>query len=87
MGRSLPMSPDYRVAVFNALALQTLVAVISLLVLERGFTARLCGVALLGFWVTVAVVIARRPRKSTHADLGFIRFGYVPLALPAFLAS
>ena len=79
MDRALPISPDYRNPIFQALALQAVIVALSQLVLDFGTSARICGIALLGFWAGVALLIARRPATPTPADLALIRIGFLPL--------
>lgn len=79
MDRVLPISPEYRKPVFQALALQAVVVTLSLGVLDLGTSARICGLAVLGFWAGAALIIARRPSTPTPADLALIRVGFLPL--------
>lgn len=84
----LPISPSYRKPVFQALGLQAVTVTLSLLILDFGTSARVCGIALLGFWAGVAVLIARRPASPTRTDLALIRIGFLPLlglAVPVVL--
>ena len=84
MTRSLPISPSYRKPVFEAVGLQVLLGFFSLLILDGGTTARVCGIALVAFWVGVAVLIWRRPQSPTRTDIELVRFGYLPLMVIAF---
>ena len=85
MNIPLPISLAYRKPIFEALVLQGIVAVLSLMILDGGTTARICGIALLGFWGGTAVLILRRPIAPTTFDLAFVRFGYLPVVLLAIL--
>ena len=88
MNTVLPISPAYRNAVFDALAIQALIAVFSGMILDCGQTARGCGIALLAFWGGAAVLICRRPLSPTRIDIELIRFGYLPvIALTFFVAN
>ncbi len=80
----LPISPGYRKPVFEALALQAVLGFCSLLILDGGTTARVCGIALVAFWGGAAVLIWRRPLSPTKTDIWLIRFGYLPLVVLAF---
>lgn len=73
------LSPAYRVAVHSALKLQVPVAILLLLMLDNGMTARIGGCVMAGFWLGVAAVMIRRPWTPTRLDLVFIRLGYIPL--------
>lgn len=49
MAHSLPISANYRRPVFEAIGLQVLLGFLSLLILDGGTTARICGIALVAF--------------------------------------
>ena len=84
MTPSLPISPNYRKPIFEALGLQVLLGLFSLLILDGGTTARICGIALVAFWGGAAVLIWRRPPSPTRIDIELLRFVYLPLVVIAF---
>jgi hypothetical protein len=84
MSYSLPISPSYRKPVFEALILQTVLGVLSALMLDGGETARICGIALVAFWGAAAVLIWRHPHSPSRIDITFVRFGYLPVVVVAF---
>jgi hypothetical protein len=84
MTRSLPISSRYRRPVFEAVGLQVVLGILSLLILDGGATARICGIALVAFWGGAAVLIWRKPRSPTRTDIQLLRFGYLPLVVVAF---
>ena len=84
MTPSLPISSNYRRPIFEALGLQVLLGLFSLLILDGGTTARICGIALAAFWSGAAVLIWRRPLSPTRMDIELLRFGYLPLVVIAF---
>jgi hypothetical protein len=84
MSYSLPISPNYRIPIFEAVALQALLGLLSMLILDGGTTARICGIALVAFWGGATVLIWRRPQSPTKTDVELIRFGYLPLVVVAF---
>lgn len=84
MSYSLPISPNYRKPVFEAVAVQVVIGLFSLLILDGGTTARICGIAIVAFWGGAAVLIWRRPQSPTKTDIALIRFGYLPLTVLAF---
>lgn len=49
MTQALPISSNYRKPIFEALGRQVLLGVLSLLVLDGGTAARICGIALVAF--------------------------------------
>lgn len=85
MNYSLPISPSYRKPVFEAVALQALLGLLSALILDGGTTARICGIALVAFWGGAVVLIGRRPQSPTRTDIELLRFGYLPLVVIAFV--
>ena len=84
MSYSLPIAPSYRKPIFEAVVLQALLSILSLLMLDGGTTARICGIALVAFWAAAVVLILRRPRTPTRTDLSFVRFGYLAMVVVAF---
>jgi len=85
MSYSLSLSPHYRKAIFSAVALQVIIGFLSLMILDGGACAQICGVALLAFWGGVMVLIWRHPQSPTYTDLQLIRFGYLPVVVIAFI--
>jgi len=81
---SLPISPSYRKAIFEAVALQVLLGLFSGLILDGGTTARIFGIALVAFWGGATILIWRRPQSPTRTDIEVIRFGYLPVVVIAF---
>ena len=80
----LPISPKYDSAIYEALAVQVVVGVLGLLVLDGGMTAQICGIALLAFWSGVGILIYRHPHTPSKADLALIRVGYFPVLVISF---
>src|SRR4051794_21374872 len=83
------LSAEYREPVRFTLLQQVPVAVLCLLMLDGGRMARVCGIAMVGFWCGVFLLWLRRPRQPTRTDLAFLRWGFFPifaasLALAAF---
>jgi hypothetical protein len=85
MSHSLPISPHYRKAVFEAVALQVIIGIFSLMILDGGECAQICGAAILAFWGGVIVLIWRHPQSPTYTDIRLIRFGYLPAVVIAFV--
>jgi len=83
--QAIPISKDYDSPVFEALAIQVIVAILSLLILDGGQVAQVCGVALVAFWAAGALLIYRCPQTPSRADLQVIRFGYLPVVVLAFV--
>ena len=78
---TLPLSPAYREAIWTAIVLQMFTALFLLTILDGGTLARAGGCAMAGFWIGVAVVMARRPRNPSSLDLLYVRWGYLPMLI------
>jgi len=81
MNRTVPISDSYRQPIFDALKLQVIIGVLSLMILDGGQCGQICGAALLAFWGGAAVLIWRRPQTPTKTDLQLLRFGYLPIVI------
>ena len=81
MSRSVPISDDYRKPVFDAVVLQVIIGVLSLMILDGGECAQICGAALLAFWGGTAVLIWRHPQSPSKMDIRLLRFGYLPVVI------
>jgi hypothetical protein len=85
---AIPISQSYRSPIFEALALQTIIGVVALMILDGGGIAQICGIALLAFWSGVATLIVRHPQNPTATDLSAIRIGYIAVvAITPFIAG
>jgi hypothetical protein len=80
------ISENYRSSIRVAVIFSGIAAILSGLMLDGGETARLTGIGLAVFWVSVLVAIRRRPRTPTHLDLLYIRWG-CPSLLIVFQAA
>ena len=72
-------SPEYNAAFKTALLLQTVLAVVTALVLDFGQTNRAFWVAFFCQWAMVWIILFRRPIHPTWLDLALVRYGIVPL--------
>ena len=79
-----PITSKYRKPIFEAIGLQIVVGFLSLLILDGGTIARICGIALMAFWIGAVVLIWRRPNSPTPADIELLRFGYLPVIFIAY---
>ncbi|MEI8289428.1 MAG: hypothetical protein WCH99_08130 [Verrucomicrobiota bacterium] len=84
MKRALPISPKYDSPIFEAVAIQLVLGILSALILDGGTVARICGIALVAFWGGAVVMIWRHPQSPTKVDIELIRFGFLPVAVLAF---
>ena len=83
----LPISPKYDSPIFEAVALQIVLGLLSLLILDGGEVAQICGIALVAFWSGAVVLIWRHPQSPSRLDLELIRFGYLPVVVISFLLT
>lgn len=84
---TLPVSPAYRDAIKAAILLQFLVMLLLLLLLDGGYTARIGGCAMIGFWGGVAAIMFRRPRNPSRIDLLYVRWGYLALLVLSVIVA
>ncbi len=77
--------PRYNGAMGTALALAGAMLLLGALVLDGGTTLRWLLAATLCQCVVVLLVLARRPRSPTDADLAIVRYGILGLAAIFFL--
>jgi ABC-type antimicrobial peptide transport system permease subunit len=68
-----------RLAFRLAIIQQIPIALLCALNLDGGLTAKICGFAMLGYWVAVAWILLRRPLLNSRTDLVFIRWGFLAL--------
>ena len=72
------ISRRYEPAILSALKVQGVAAILAMLLLDGGQAARVLGVALLAFWGTAGILIARRMTDPTPWILAWIRLGWIP---------
>lgn len=84
MNYRLPISPVYRTAIFEALTLQVLAAVFSLMILDLGQMAQICGIAIVAFWAGATTLICRHRQSPTTTDITLVRFGFLLVIVISF---
>jgi hypothetical protein len=77
----VPIADSYRRPLWDAFAVQAVLLMLSAMMLDFGVTAQCSLIALLAFWGGTLMVLLRRPRNPTRMDLGWIRWGYLPLLI------
>ncbi len=88
MPTTIPVSNEYRDAIRFVVVLQVLLTLLFITLLDDGHVAKIAGYAMIGFWAGVAVMLARRPQTPGHADLLYIRYGYLAsLVVAGFCAA
>jgi len=83
----LRLAPAYRDAVKVALALQVPATLLLSLVLDDGTMAKIGFSVLAGFWTGAAAIMIRRPQTPKALDLFYLKWGYVPLLVLAFVIA
>ncbi|HEX5241821.1 MAG TPA: hypothetical protein VFW23_01065 [Tepidisphaeraceae bacterium] len=71
----------------SSIIIQLLLSVLFLMLLDGGFTARVGGYSMIGFWIGVAIVMLRRPRDPKPSDLAYVRYGYPAIFVIGLLIS
>jgi len=78
---------ELRSALFDSLAIQMVLGVIAGLMLDGGMCFQMWAFSMAAFWGGCALVLIRRWKAPTKADLAVIRWGVLALCLvvtPAF---
>lgn len=81
------VSSKYDRAVLQSLGMQLVAGCFAGLLLDGGIMTRVVGVAMLGFGISVGILMIRRPLQPTKFDLTFIRWGFLPVLLVAALVQ
>ena len=87
MRTTFTVSPSYRKAITVSLPQQVVAVLLSMMLLDGGQTAQVCGMAFLAFCIGIGLIMFRRSLSPSRADLLLIRFGFVPLFVAAFFIS
>ena len=74
-------SPLFNGAMVTGVAIQAVLGVLSLLVLDMGQAWRTFWVSMLCQWAVVLIILLRRPMAPTKLDLDIVRYGIVPLVV------
>jgi hypothetical protein len=69
------ISSSYRRPVIEAAGLSAVLLILSFMILDLGQVALASMCAMVGFWIGVLLIVLRRPRSPTKADLLIIRLG------------
>ena len=84
---NLPVSESYCSAFRIALLQQVPWAILCLLMMDLGRTAKICGIAMCAFWVAAFTIMARRPQSPTRFDILFVRWVFFPIFAVTFLLA
>lgn len=68
---------EYRLPLTLNVAVQVLLMMLSLTVLDGGFIARVLGLAAVGYWAGILLILLRRRQRPSRSDLLFARVGLV----------
>ncbi len=75
-------------AVKLGVVVQVVLFVLTALILDGGRSNKMCIVAMIGYWIVVAVMMIRRRTVPTRTDLLFLRYGMLALlAIVPLLAA
>jgi hypothetical protein len=77
----------YRRPLKAALLQQAICFIVGILTLDGGTTANATTVALLAYWMSAGLIIARRLDKPTLGDLHFIRWAFLAIWLSAVIVG
>ncbi len=83
----LHVAESFRPAFRFALLQQIPFVILCLLMLDFGWLAKLCGIAMLGFWIVAFTIMARRPMLPTQSYIVFIRWGFFPIVAATCLLA
>ena len=79
------VSENYRSPVMDALKVQIPLAILCFLMLDGGYLARLCGIAMTAHWLGILLAMFRRPFTPTNVDVVYIRWGFLGLFVPLLI--
>ena len=79
-------SPLYREATFVGIVLQALGLLFASLILMSGLI-EVCSIAAGAYWITVGIIVSRRPETPRANDLMFIKYAFIPLCWIAMLMA
>jgi hypothetical protein len=74
-------------AIVFAVAQQAILLFFAATILDGGQILRLCTLAAIVSWVPSLLIMLRRPKEPTHADLGIIKYGFWPALLIVFVVA
>jgi hypothetical protein len=77
----------YRQPVKIALLQQVICSILAALTLDTGDTWHANGVALLAYWMSAGLIVARRLDAPTQGDLQFIRWAFLAMWLSAVIVG
>jgi hypothetical protein len=76
--KDYPMTPEHRKAIIFALVLQTVLAFLTLFIIDGGITSLRWFYAFVGFWGGCIALHLRHPEGLKKNDLTAIRWGFIP---------
>lgn len=72
-----PLSAEYGRALKTSLIQQLVIVVPSVLMLDGGLMGHIAILALLAYWMSLPMILCRRPADPTPGDLSFVRYGFL----------
>ena len=70
-------APEYNSVFLTALLIQVFFLVLSALLLDGGRMLRCVQVAVLSHWAATAIILFRRPKNPTQADLMIVKYAFL----------
>lgn len=80
-------APAYAKSLEFALAQHFVALASTVLLLDGGFWLRQVLFGLAAHWTVILILLVRRPLAPTRLDIGLIRFGFVPVAVLAWIVA
>ena len=80
----IDFSPKYNAALWTALKVQAVLCILTALNLDMGDSHRVFWVAFLCHWVTILIILLRRPMNPTRLDLVIVCYAIIPLLLAIY---
>jgi hypothetical protein len=84
--RTLKIAAAYDHQIWFSIKQQVVLAVLAMLVLDMGETARSMAAVIIGYWIGTLIIVVRRPTSPSKNDLFFVRWGCSLLAATGVFA-
>jgi hypothetical protein len=83
--RHARLSREYLRPILSSMCVQTVLTLLTMLVPDGGFTARMWMATLAAFWIGAAIILIRRPKAPAESDLDYLKIAFIPLLFEAML--
>jgi hypothetical protein len=82
---AFPISTAYDAPIWRSVMHQVLFGLLTLLILDGGHSSKVCGVAILGYWMGTLLVVLQRPHSPLESDIRYVRNAFFPLLVVTYL--